>query len=341
MVSNGVKPALSPLGVKVMSMDLFLKDDETPVLWEAQTQKDAFTWRGTMEMSALREFLSDTEWGTLDYLLIDLPPGTDRLPNLVDLLPNLGGTVVVTIPSGVSQLVVKKSLTMAKKLLNAPVIGVVENMAAYVCALIVAKPKTCFHRGTQRRWQINLTFLCSAKYRLIHESLLLRMKVACLLINTRILPQDKHFSASQIKFGRSLSRKYVTYKRSQSMKFLCLECNTAMEFKETTAPDQGSLTAIFECPDCFAEFAMHMNPWETQMLKSLNVQLGGKSEAAQPMEMVSSFPKSKEPGQSNLRSTDGFHRRRWEMPVLGGCIGSVSGARGDWTELDTGCIRTP
>ena len=131
---DGVKPALSPLGVKVMSMDLFLKDDETPVLWEAQTQKDAFTWRGTMEVTALREFLSDTEWGTLDYLLIDLPPGTDRLPNLVDLLPNLGGTVVVTIPSGVSQLVVKKSLTMAKKQLNAPVIGVVENMAAYVCA---------------------------------------------------------------------------------------------------------------------------------------------------------------------------------------------------------------
>lgn len=132
--ANGVKPALSPLGVKVMSMDLFLKDDETPVLWEAQTQKDAFTWRGTMEISALREFLSDTEWGVLDYLLIDLPPGADRLPNLVDLLPTLGGTVVITIPSGISQLVVKKSLTMAKELLGTPVVGLVENMAAYVCA---------------------------------------------------------------------------------------------------------------------------------------------------------------------------------------------------------------
>ena len=73
------------------------------------------------------------------------------------------------------------------------------------------------------------------------------------------------------------------------MKFLCLECNTAMQFKEAAKPEQGALTAIFECPDCFAEFAMHMNPWETQMLKSLNVQLGGKSEAAQPMQMVRSF----------------------------------------------------
>ena len=132
--ANGVKPALSPLGVRVMSMDLFLKDDETPVLWEAQTQKDAFTWRGTIEISALREFLSDTEWGVLDYLLIDLPPGTDRLPNLIDLMPTLGGTIVVTIPSAVSELVVKKSLTMAKRLLKTPVIGLVENMAAYVCA---------------------------------------------------------------------------------------------------------------------------------------------------------------------------------------------------------------
>lgn len=131
---DGVKPAISPLGVRVMSMDLFLKDDETPVLWEAQTQKDAFTWRGTMEISALREFLSDTEWGVLDYLLIDLPPGTDRLPNLIDLMPTLGGTIVVTIPSAVSELVVKKSLTMAKRLLKTPVIGLVENMAAYVCA---------------------------------------------------------------------------------------------------------------------------------------------------------------------------------------------------------------
>ena len=132
--SDGVKPAVNPLGVKVMSMDLLLAEDEAPVLWNAHTQKDAFTWRGTMEVTALREFLSDTEWGILDYLLIDLPPGTDRLPNLVDLLPNLGGTAIVTIPSGVSQLVVKKSLTMAKECLNTPVIGIVENMAGYICA---------------------------------------------------------------------------------------------------------------------------------------------------------------------------------------------------------------
>ncbi|RKU32662.1 ATP-binding protein [Candidatus Poribacteria bacterium] len=130
---TGVKPAITALGTKLISMDLLLSEDDAPVLWNAHTQKDAFTWRSTMEVSALREFIADAEWGELDYLLIDLPPGTDRLPNLVELIPNLGGVVVVTIPSEVSQLIVKKSVTMARDILNVPIIGVVENMAAYVC----------------------------------------------------------------------------------------------------------------------------------------------------------------------------------------------------------------
>ena len=134
VAEGSVRPVLSSLGVRVTSMDLLLPAEETPVIWNAPTQKDAFTWRGTMEMTALREFISDTDWGELDYLLIDLPPGTDRLPNLVDLLPSLGGTIIVTIPSGVSQMVVKKSLSMAKEFLKTPVIGIIENMSDYLCA---------------------------------------------------------------------------------------------------------------------------------------------------------------------------------------------------------------
>ena len=130
---SGVKPARTALGTKLISMDLLLVEDDAPVLWNAYSQKDAFTWRSTMEVSALREFIADTEWGELDYLLLDLPPGTDRLPNLVELIPNLGGVVVVTIPSEVSQLIVKKSVAMARDILNVPIIGVVENMASYIC----------------------------------------------------------------------------------------------------------------------------------------------------------------------------------------------------------------
>ena len=129
----GVKPAMTALGTKLISMDLLLAEDDAPVLWNAHTQKDAFTWRSTMEVGALREFIADTEWGELDYLLLDLPPGTDRLPNVAELIPDLGGVVVVTIPSEVSQLIVKKSITMARDILKVPIIGVVENMAFYVC----------------------------------------------------------------------------------------------------------------------------------------------------------------------------------------------------------------
>ncbi len=130
---TGVKPAMTALGTKLISMDLLLAEDDAPVLWNAHSQKDAFTWRATMEVGALREFIADTEWGNLDYLLLDLPPGTDRLPNVAELIPNLGGVVVVTIPSEVSQFIVKKSVTMARDILDVPIIGVVENMAFYVC----------------------------------------------------------------------------------------------------------------------------------------------------------------------------------------------------------------
>ena len=72
------------------------------------------------------------------------------------------------------------------------------------------------------------------------------------------------------------------------MKFLCTDCDTAMKFKDVTRPEQGSVTALFECPDCFTEIAMFLNPSETQMLKSLDLQLGGTNEAAQPMQLVRS-----------------------------------------------------
>jgi ATP-binding protein involved in chromosome partitioning len=111
-----------------MSMDLLLPTDATPLTWEAPTQDEAHTWRGAMEANALREFLADTAWGELDALLLDLPPGTDRLATVTGLLPTLAGTVIVTIPSDVSHLVVRKSITVAAQA-RAPVLGLVENMA--------------------------------------------------------------------------------------------------------------------------------------------------------------------------------------------------------------------
>jgi ATP-binding protein involved in chromosome partitioning len=126
--ADGVIAPESALGVKVMSMDLLLPSDAAPLTWDAPTQDEAHTWRGSMEANALREFLADTAWGALDALLLDLPPGTDRLVTIASLVPELAGTVVVTIPSDVSHLVVRKSITAAAQC-KAPVLGLVENMA--------------------------------------------------------------------------------------------------------------------------------------------------------------------------------------------------------------------
>jgi ATP-binding protein involved in chromosome partitioning len=128
MSADGVEPPASALGIKVMSMDLLLASDTAPLIWQAPTQEEAHTWRGSMEAQALREFLADTRWGDLDALLIDLPPGTDRLATIAALVPGLAGTVVVTITSDVSQLVVRRSITLARQA-GAPVLGLVENMA--------------------------------------------------------------------------------------------------------------------------------------------------------------------------------------------------------------------
>jgi ATP-binding protein involved in chromosome partitioning len=128
----GVEPARSAGGVRVISMDLLLASDDTPVVWAAPTQTDAHTWRGTMEVNALREFLADTAWGALDLLLLDLPPGADRLPTVADLLPGLTGAVVVTIPSEVSHLVVTRSIALARDA-DVRLLGLVENMAGYAC----------------------------------------------------------------------------------------------------------------------------------------------------------------------------------------------------------------
>jgi ATP-binding protein involved in chromosome partitioning len=120
--TDGIFPAVGPLGIKVVSMDFLLPNDETPVIW-----------RGPLKMKAIQQFLSDISWGELDFLFIDLPPGTGDEPlSVMQLLPNMDGVVIVTIPSEVSQLVVRKAVTFARRL-NVPIIGIVENMSGFVC----------------------------------------------------------------------------------------------------------------------------------------------------------------------------------------------------------------
>jgi ATP-binding protein involved in chromosome partitioning len=131
---RGVEPPEGPRGIKVLSMDHLLPRDDAPLQWKAPTQEGDFVWRASAEAAALREFLSDTAWGPLDFLLIDLAPGTDKISSLASLLPQIGAAVVVTLPTEVSHLTVRKSITLATGLWGASAVGVVENMAAYRCS---------------------------------------------------------------------------------------------------------------------------------------------------------------------------------------------------------------
>lgn len=131
---DGVLPAVGVAGVRAVTLDLFLPGEATPVAWRhpGGLAADTTVWRGAMEATALRELLTDVAWGDLDYLFLDLPPGSDRFAAVAGVVPRLDGVVVVTVPSLVSLSVVRKALTAARER-GDPVLGVVENMAGYVC----------------------------------------------------------------------------------------------------------------------------------------------------------------------------------------------------------------
>lgn len=107
-------------GLKVISMGLLLRPDQ------------AVVWRGPMVHGVMRQFIEDVDWGALDFLIVDLPPGTGDAPlSLSQALP-LTSTVVVTTPQEVAASVAEKALAMFEKL-NVRVLGVIENMSAFVC----------------------------------------------------------------------------------------------------------------------------------------------------------------------------------------------------------------
>jgi len=106
----------------VMSMAFLLPDASSPVIW-----------RGPMKMAVIQQFLSDVNWGALDYLIVDLPPGTgDEALSIVQLAPNVQGAVIVTTPQDVAVIDAVKAVKFIEKL-DLPVIGIIENMSGMVC----------------------------------------------------------------------------------------------------------------------------------------------------------------------------------------------------------------
>ena len=114
-------PIDGPLNVRVVSMAFLTDSSDSPVIW-----------RGPMKMSAVRQFLGDAEWGELDYLICDLPPGTsDETLDILQLIPD-ENVIVVTTPQEVSLMDARKTIKMAQ-IMERNVLGIIENMSGFKC----------------------------------------------------------------------------------------------------------------------------------------------------------------------------------------------------------------
>jgi ATP-binding protein involved in chromosome partitioning len=119
VIGNRILP-FEKYGLRVMSLGFILETD-TPVIW-----------RGPMVMRAIEQMLGDVEWGALDYMVLDLPPGTGDAQLTVTQRIPLAGAVIVTTPQDVALIDARKGLAMFRKV-NVPVIGIIENMSTFVC----------------------------------------------------------------------------------------------------------------------------------------------------------------------------------------------------------------
>ncbi len=118
---NGIYPVESKTGVKVMSINLLLEEETSPVVW-----------RGPVIAGAIKQFWTDVIWGNVDYMFVDMPPGTGDAPLTVFQSLPLDGILIVTSPQELVSMIVSKAVEMAK-MMNVPVLGLVENMSYVTC----------------------------------------------------------------------------------------------------------------------------------------------------------------------------------------------------------------
>ncbi len=121
-MGNRIMPIAVTGSLKVVSIALLLNETDSPVVW-----------RGPMKAAATKQFLGEVEWGNLDFLVVDLPPGTgDEALNIIQFAPNVEGAVIVTTPQDVAILDSSKAIKFVE-MMDLPVLGVIENMSGMVC----------------------------------------------------------------------------------------------------------------------------------------------------------------------------------------------------------------
>ncbi len=156
----GLFPVVSATGVKVMSLNLLMENDTDPVIW-----------RGPVIAGAVKQFWTDVVWNDVDYMFVDLPPGTGDVPLTVFQSLPVKGIVVVTSPQDLVGMIVGKAVKMAQ-MMNIPILGVVENFSGFVC------PD------------------CGKRYEIFGESKLEEVARGCGVTNTARLPIDPKLAAA-------------------------------------------------------------------------------------------------------------------------------------------------
>jgi len=145
MSEKGMEPVPVPPRLKLMSMGFLISNRDSPVIW-----------RGPLKMAAIKQFLGEVNWGELDYMIIDLPPGTGDEPlSVAQLLPTPDGAIIVTTPQDVALLSVRKSINFARAL-KMPVLGLIENMSGFTCPHC-GKTMNVFGSGGGRKACMDLT----------------------------------------------------------------------------------------------------------------------------------------------------------------------------------------
>ncbi len=121
MDENNILPAVTKTGIKLMSINLLLEDVTSPVIW-----------RGPVLAGTVKQFWSDVVWGDVDFMFVDMPPGTGDVPLTVFQSLPLDGIIIVTSPQELVGMIVEKAVKMAN-MMNIPIVGIVENMSYFVC----------------------------------------------------------------------------------------------------------------------------------------------------------------------------------------------------------------
>ena len=118
---DGILPVESRTGIKLMSVNLLLENDTDPVIW-----------RGALIAGTVKQFWTDVLWGDVDYMFVDMPPGTGDVPLTVFQSLPVEGIVIVTSPQDLVSMIVGKAVNMAREM-DIPIIGLIENMSYYIC----------------------------------------------------------------------------------------------------------------------------------------------------------------------------------------------------------------